>query len=83
MRDATFEELTELLGRDPAALLGRIGIPDCQLSIPTDGKGLRVLVETAPGEGASVPASVELRVGGEEVRIPLEVRESRQRYVPQ
>ena len=82
MRNATFAELQKLLTTNPASLMSSIGKTGCQLSIPTDGRGLRVLVETEPGEGAEVPNNVSVVIDHEVVCVPLEVRETKQAYEP-
>jgi hypothetical protein len=82
MRRATFPELQELLNHDHARLLSAIGNISAQLSIPVDGRGLRVLVETEDGLSKGVPSSVNVIIGGEDVEIVLESRDSIQEYVP-
>ena len=82
MRQATFSELQELLTSDPMKLLSQIGNLEAQLSIPVDGQGLRILVETQSGRSKEVPVSVCVRIGGENVGIRLEARETAQDYEP-
>ena len=83
MRQATYSELKDLLTSDPMKLVGIVGNPDAQLSIPLDERGPRVLVETQAGCSKEVPISVRVRIGGEDVNILMEARETAQKYVPQ
>ena len=83
MRRATYSELRDLLTSNPMRLLWIIRNPDAQLSIPLDGRGLRVLVETQTGRSKDVPAWVKVRIGDEDVDIQMEARETAQRYAPQ
>ncbi len=83
MRRATYSDLRDLLTSDPMKLLWIIGNPDAQLSIPLDGRGLRILVETQAGRSKEVPTSVCVRIGGEDVDIHMEARDTAQKYTPQ
>ena len=82
MRRATYSDLRDLLISDPMRLLRIIGNPDAQLSIPLDGRGLRVLVETHVGRSKEVPSSVCVRIGDEDVDVLMEARETAQNYTP-
>ena len=83
MRQATFGELKDLLTSNPMKVLMELGNPDAQLSIPLDGGGLRVLVETHAGKSCEVPTTMCVRIGGEDVEFRLESRDTAQDYVPQ
>jgi hypothetical protein len=83
MRRATYSELRDLLTSNPTKLLWIIGNPNAQLSIPLDGRGLRVLVEIQAGRSKEVPATVHVRIGDEDVDIHMEARETAQKYKPQ
>ena len=80
-RTATAAELKTLLSEEPMSVLSRIGDVHAQLSIPTDGKGLRVLVETrTDAQARRVPRSVRVRILGDMVSVPLEARATSQDY---
>ena len=79
MRRATFSEIRDLLTSRPADILGEIQTADAQLSIPVDGRGVRVLVETkTDSEAESVPSSLRVLIGDELVDGPLEARATAQ-----
>ncbi len=81
MRRATFSELQNLLTARPARILAEIDSADAQLSIPLDGQGVRVLVETrTDSEAERVPSSLRVSIGGELVDVPLEARATAQDY---
>ena len=80
MRDATYSDLHESLHSYLTPLRRKIGNDHAQLSIPIDGRGPRILVETGEGEANNVPSSVRMKVHGEEIGINLETRETTQDY---
>ena len=81
MRRATFSELQDLLAARPTRILTEIASADAQLSIPLDGQGVRILVETRTDtEAARVPTSLRVSIGGELVDVPLEARATAQDY---
>ena len=70
-----------LLSKHPTRILSRIGDEQAQLSIPTDGRGIRVLVETRSDALAErVPRSLHVRVQGHVVHVPLEARATAEDY---
>ena len=80
-RPATLAELQTLLSEHPMRVLSRVGDEHAHLSIPTDGRGLRVLVETRTDRLAErVPDSLRIRVRGHMVDVPLEARATAQNY---
>lgn len=80
-RPATLAELQMLLSKHPMLVLSRVGDEHAHLSIPTDGRGLRVLVETRTDALADrVPDSLRVRVRGHMVYVPLEARATAQDY---
>ncbi len=81
MRTPTYREIRELLSSAQHRLLLRLGNPpNAQLSIPTDGRGLRILVETEAGYAAYLPKTVHIDLDGEDVIIPIESRDTAQSY---
>ena len=81
IRSATFAELQMLLSKYPVRILSHVGDVHAHLSIPTDGKGLRILVETqTDAEAERVPTSLHVRVRGFTVNVPLQARATAQNY---
>ena len=81
VRRATYGELRELLSSAQRRLLVRLGTPpNAQLSVPADGRGLRILVETEAGFAGAVPKTVHMDLHGEDVAIRVEVRDTAQSY---
>lgn len=80
-RPATIAELQVLLSKHPTRILSRIGDKHAHLSIPTDGRGIRVLVETRTDALADrVPDSLRVRLRGHIVHVPLEARATAEDY---
>ena len=80
MRRATYRDLQEILHSNMTLLRRKIGNDRAQLSIPVDGRGLRILVETGEGEANKVPPTVRIKVHGEVIGVNLEAREAAQVY---
>ena len=71
-----------LLMRDHSVELQRkISNIPMQLSIPTDGKGLRVKVSVPKGYRSQIPDNVTFTMDGKSYLIPLETEEDYQNYV--
>ena len=73
--------LIPLMRHESVAFEKRIGTCSMQLSIPTDGKGVRVKVSVQPGHRSEIPNEVTLTLDDQTFVIPLEVEEDYQNYV--
>lgn len=81
MRKATFSELRDLLSLSPGQILSEIDIEGVQLSIPVDGQGVRVLVETRTDRDAkNVPSALRITISDEIVNVPIEARATAQDF---
>ena len=70
-----------LLSKHPTRILSRIGVERAQVSIPTDGRGIRILVETRSDSLAErVPQSLYVRIRGHMVHVPLEAEATAEDY---
>ena len=81
-RQATANEITAILRNQSSRFLRELQLEDAQLSIPVDGKGLRVKVSVRKGETRSIANSVTWRIDEKQVTIPIEVAEDYEEYYP-
>jgi hypothetical protein len=79
MRTATARELHKLLSENGANLRNLLGEPRAQLSLPTDGKGLRVLAEI-PTPGTKGLITLTFRLEGQDLAIPVELADTFEHY---
>jgi hypothetical protein len=78
-RRATASEILKLLRDRSGEMRALIGEPMAQLSMPTDGKGLRVLAALPhPTTGAVV--ILRVTVGDEEVEVPVQISGDFERF---
>lgn len=84
LREVTAAQLRDILAHRSVDLLLQLEkfTPDVQLSMPIDGKGVRLRVSVAPGEEGKIPKSLDVSCNGGAVRIPLEVRPDLEAYEP-
>ena len=84
-RTTTFEDLQEILTKHSVRLLERLKVREANLSIPTDGQGLRIKVSVHPGtKGSEKRERVDFELDdGSIVEVRLEVVEDFQEYRPQ
>ena len=74
-RKATANDLQELLREGAGQLCAALGIERCtQASIPIDGQGLRIALET--DEAAPGRRTVQVGAGAAQVEVEVEVRAS-------
>jgi len=72
----TLDRLVRILRNHSVALQQRIAAPcPMTLSLPTDGRGIRVRVSVPAGCGSQVPGQINFTLDGQEDIIPLEVQE--------
>lgn len=71
-RKATPQELRTLLREKTAEIRRSVGDPEAQLSIPTDGKGLRILAVLR--KVPNVPSTViTVRLANEDLEVSVEL----------
>jgi len=80
VRRATAQELVRILREQPLELQAALGVSMAQLSIPTDGRGLRIRVSMPAGADVSIPETIQWRLGDELVEIALEAAGDYQDY---
>lgn len=74
MRPATFSDLTEVLREQSNIIQERLSVGQANMSIPTDGKGLRIHVSVPQDAPNGLPEKIEMRLSdGSDVEVPLEV----------
>jgi len=71
-RRATASEILTLLGKRSDEILGMLGEPEAQLSLPTDGAGARVLA-ALPHTPRIGQVFLRFDIGDEEVEVPVEL----------
>jgi hypothetical protein len=79
-RNATAREILQILRQHSGELTRQLAIVPLQLSMPTDGKGARIKVSTQRGQKPQLPEAIEFDLGGDTLRVPLEVRDDYQGY---
>lgn len=79
-RQATAIEVATILREQSSRFLRVLQLKDAQLSIPVDGKGLRVRVSVRKGERRSDVDSVTWQMDEKQVIIPIEVVEDYEDY---
>jgi hypothetical protein len=80
IRLATPTELRKLLREHGAEVRNLLGEPYAQLSIPTDGRGLRVLADI-PRPGASGRITLTYRLDGQDLEVPVELSDDFETYL--
>ena len=75
------DHLLRLMRWHSVELQQQIGSCPIQLSLPTDGKGVRVKVSVPPGCRSQIPDHVTFTLDGQPYVIPLETDEDYQDYV--
>ncbi len=75
-------ELHKILRDRSLEIEDRLAVSPVQLSMPVDGKGVRIKVSVQKGFGGALPSKIEFPLDGETLEIPLEVREDFQDYRP-
>ena len=82
-RQATFDELAAVLRDRRAELLDALGLEVANMHIPTDGRGLRILLSVPEDFDQELPARLGMQLeDGTEVEIPMEVRRDFQPFRP-
>lgn len=79
-RQATAVEVAAILREQSSRFLRMLQLKDAQLSIPVDGKGLRVKVSVRKGERRSIVDSVTWQMDEMQVTIPIEIVEDYEEY---
>ncbi len=79
-RRATAAEINAVLREQSPRFLQFLELREAQLSIPVDGKGLRVKVSVRKGERPAYVGKVAWKIGEETVAIPLEIAEDYEEY---
>ncbi len=79
---ATAKDLLRLLRERAPEVRQRLAVEDAQLSLPTDGKGLRIKVSVRPGMSSELPHHIEFELDNRIIDVPLEVDEDFQEYEP-
>ena len=79
-RRATAAEINTVLREQSPRFLQFLELREAQLSIPVDGKGLRVKVSVRKGERPAYVGKVAWKIGEETVAIPLEIVEDYEEY---
>lgn len=72
--EPTYADIRRALAEETPAILQQISIADVQLSLPLDGEGPRIRASVRPDARDRVPRSVEVRVNGRTVSIPIEAK---------
>jgi hypothetical protein len=75
-----YDRLAQIMRQHSLELEQRLGGIPVQLSVPVDGKGIRIKVSVPPGYRSQVPRFVTFTLEGESYVIPLEVEEDYQEY---
>jgi hypothetical protein len=75
--------LVSLLSQDSLSLDRQIGTCPMQLSLPTDGKGVRIKVSVQSGHRSEIPDEISYSLDANAYAIPLDVQEDYQHYVIQ
>ena len=78
-RLATAAELIELLRQHSGDVRRLLKLPRAQLSIPTDGHGLRVLAEI-PNRPKNRHVIIRYNLRGQDIEIPVEVRDTFEKF---
>lgn len=76
---ANAQQIQNILSEDVEQILDQIPIEQIELSLPTDGKGVRVLVRVEKNFAEQVPSQVTVTHRKRSIVVPLEADES---YVP-
>lgn len=79
MRTVTFDELRRILREHSDQLCRMLGEPRAQLSIPMDGRGLRILAGV-PRPGASGHVMLSYSLDGKKLKIPVELSDDFENY---
>lgn len=82
-RPIPLDRLMRIMRYHSVELQHQIGSCPIQLSIPTDGKGVRVKVSVPSGYRSQIPDHVTFTLDGQAYDIPLETKEDFQSYVLQ
>jgi hypothetical protein len=80
-RAASLSELFELLRTHSGTIRQMLGEPDAQLSVPTDGKGLRVLAEIPGFVGGPRHIKITYKLRGREIEVPIEISTGYENYI--
>ena len=73
-RQATFDDLAALLRGHSEDIQKKLDVPQANMSIPTDGKGLRIRVSVPEDSSGDFPEQIKMSLDdGSEVDVPLEV----------
>ena len=81
--NATFQEAQSALVQCVDKILAQIAVHGAQLSLPMDGKGVRIKASVPPGQRNNVPAKVKVTLEGRTLEIPVEADEDIETFVAQ
>ena len=81
-RKATVKEILFILSNYSLDLVKQIHTDPVQLSLPTDGKGIRIKVSVLPGQKDQVPEMIRFSLNDDTLILPLEAAEDYQQYEP-
>jgi len=79
-RSATVSDILQILRHHSIELQKRLAISPLQLTMPTDGKGVRIKVSVQQGQQHKLPRMIEFPLGDDMLNVPLEVQEDYQEY---
>ncbi len=82
-RYADVTQLQLLLSEEVDQLKEKIAVEPLELSLPTDGKGLRLLARVEKGMADSVPAEIIVTLESKELIVPVSVEDNYQVYKAQ
>jgi len=79
-RRASASEVARLLRTAPAEVERLLGVAPVQMSLPTDGMGVRIKASVREGFAKKVPKSIVFRFDADEISIPVETVEDYQDF---
>ena len=72
MSRASANDVLTLLRERSDEILSRLQLPNAQLSMPVDGRGVRIQVSVPPEDVRQIPDELRMDVGGKTVEVKLE-----------
>lgn len=81
--NVSFQDAQRALVQCADKILEQIPVPQVQLSLPVDGKGIRIKASVPSGERSNVPATVEVSLSGKTLKIPVQADEDIEEFVAQ
>ena len=82
-RQATFDDLAALLRGHSGEIQKKLHVDRANMSIPTDGKGLRIRVSVPEDSSGDFPDQIEMSLDdGTQLNVPLEVHKDFRPYRP-